>query len=130
MTRRAPYVVAYSIATALIIAGLIYGFHTWRGGDDKPKATPTVKKIVYMSTDGIIENIERRLTQHQGQQMKATCPKRVNKAIGTKFDCKVYFAGRKDIIATARVKIDGPRGEFSWKSEPKVKSKPTSKATS
>jgi hypothetical protein len=128
MTRRAPFVVAYSIATALIIAGLIYGFRTWRADDDKPKAaaTPTVTKIVYISTDGIIENIERRLTQHQGQQMKATCPKKVSKAIGTKFSCKVYFAGRKDVIATARVKIDGPHGQFSWKSHSKVKSKPAS----
>lgn len=128
MRTRAPFVIAYSIATALIIAGLIYGFRTWRGDDEKPSAgaTPTVKPVVYMSTDGIIENIERRLTQHQGQQMKATCPKRVDKAIGTKFNCKVYFAGRKDVIATARVKIDGPRGEFSWKSHPRVKSKPTS----
>ena len=126
MTRRAPYIVAYSIATALIIAGLIYGFHTWRGDGDKPAATPSVKPIGDMSTDGIIENIERRLTLHQGQQMKAKCPKRINEAIGSRIDCKVYFAGRKDVIAIAKVKIDGPRGEFSWKSHPKVKSKPTS----
>jgi hypothetical protein len=126
MSRRAPFVIAYSIATALIIAGLIYGFHTWRGDDDKPSAapTPTVKKITYISTDGVIENIERRLTAHQGQQMKATCPKKVSKAIGTKFDCKVYFAGRKGVIATAHVKIDGPHGQFSWTSEAKVKKDP------
>ena len=125
--RRAPFVIAYAIASALIIAGLIYGFNTWGGKDDKNGAgsTPTVKPIKYMSTDGIIENIERRLTQHEGRQMKATCPKKVATTIGNKFKCKVYFLGRKDVISIARVKIDGPRGEFSWKSYPRVRSKPT-----
>jgi hypothetical protein len=121
--------IAYSVATALIIAGLLYGLRTWGGDDEKATpSNPTVAPVKYMSSDGIVENIERRLTQHEGQQMKATCPKRVPMTVGDKFNCKVYFAGRDDVIATARVKIDGPRGEFSWKSEPKVKStpKPTS----
>jgi hypothetical protein len=126
--RRLPFILSYGIATALIVAGLIYGFRTWGGNDDekgKPP-TPTVRPVKYMSTDGIIENIERRLTQHEGRQMKATCLKRVPQTVGTTFRCKVYFAGRADYIATAHVKIDGPGGEFHWKSVSKVKSKPTS----
>lgn len=120
-----PSLIAYTIATALIVVGLLYGLRTWGHGDDKgAPLTPTVKPIKYMSSDGIVENIERRLTQHEGRQMKAKCPKRVAMTVGDKFDCNVYFPGRKDVIATAHVKIDGPRGEFSWKSEPKVKSKP------
>ncbi|MCW2799931.1 MAG: hypothetical protein JWQ70_1403 [Aeromicrobium sp.] len=129
--RRAPYVIAYAIATALIIAGLIYGIRSsWGQGDNKSGAssTPTARPVRYMSSDGIIENIERRLTQHQGQQMKATCPKRVPTTVGTTFDCKVYFVGRTDVIAAAHVKI-GVRGEFDWKSEPKVKSTPTPSPT-
>jgi hypothetical protein len=116
--------IAYTVASALILVGLLYFLHNWGDDGDKPSATPTVKKIKYMSSDGIIENIERRLTEHEGRQMKARCPKRVAMTVGNKFTCKVYFADRKGVIANARVKIDGPRGEFSWKSEPKVKSTP------
>ena len=88
----------------------------------KPEAKETVKPVVLMSTDGVKDNIERRLTQREGRQIKAKCPKKVDQAIGTKFNCDVFFAGREDAIATANVVIDGPNGEFSWKSEPKVKS--------
>ncbi|MCW2801920.1 MAG: hypothetical protein JWN06_137 [Propionibacteriaceae bacterium] len=126
--RRLPYVIAYVIATALIITGLIYGLRSRGGDDDKPSAaTPSAKAtpVKYMSSDGVIENIERRLTEHQGRQMKASCPKRVAMTVGSTFTCDVYFADRKDAIGIAQVKIDGPNGEFSWKSKPIAKSTST-----
>lgn len=124
--RRLPFAIAYVVATAMIIAGLIYGIQSLGGDEDKPVATPsaTAKPVKYMSSDGVIENIERRLTKHQGRQMKASCPERVAMTVGTTFSCDVYFEGRKDAIGIAQVKIDGPHGQFSWKSEPIATSTP------
>ena len=125
--RRLPFAIAYVVATAMIIAGLIYGIQSLGGDDDtKPVAKPTstVKPVKYMSSGGVVENIERRLTKHQGRQMKATCPKRVAMTVGSTFSCDVYFAGRTDAIGIAQVKIDGPNGQFSWTSEPIAQSTP------
>jgi len=125
--RRLPFAIAYVVATAMIIAGLIYGIQSLGGDDDtKPAAKPTstVKPVKYMSSGGVVENIERRLTKHQGRQMKATCPKRVVMTVGSTFSCNVYFAGRPDAIGIAQVKIDGPNGGFSWTSEPVARSTP------
>ena len=117
--------VAFVVATAadhrgrdLLVPGLM-------DEKKKPEAKETVKPVVLMSTDGVEDNIERRLTAREGRAIKAECPKKVDQAIGTKFTCDVFFAGREDAIAVANVVIDGPNGEFSWKSEPKVKSETT-----
>lgn len=112
--------VAFVVATLMIVAGGVFWYHDRGGDDSEPDSKPTVKPVVLMSTDGVKENIERRLAQREGRQIKAVCPKKVDQAIGTTFTCDVFFAGRDDAIATAQVKIDGPNGEFAWKSEPKV----------
>ena len=113
--------VAFIIATLMVVVGGVMWFLQDKG-DDKPEAKETVKPVVLMSTSGVKDNIERRLTQREGRQIKADCPPKVNQEIGTEFTCDVFFADREDAIAVANVVIDGPNGEFSWKSEPKVKS--------
>lgn len=114
--------VAFIVATLMVIAGGIMWFLQNRDEKEKPEAKETVKPVVLMSTNGVQDNIERRLTQREGRQIKAECPPKVDQAIGTKFTCDVYFSGREDAIAVAHVVIDGPNGEFSWKSEANVKS--------
>jgi hypothetical protein len=114
--------VAFVVATILVIAGAIFWFKDSMDEKKAPEAKETVKPVVLMSTSGVQDNIERKLTAREGRQIKAECPKKVDQAIGTTFTCDVFFDGRDDAIATANVKIDGPNGEFSWKSEPKVKS--------
>ena len=113
--------IAFLVATLLMIAGAIFWFSDMLKERKTPEAKETVKPVVLMSTSGVNDNIERRLTQREGRQIKAECPTKVDQAIGTKFACDVFFAGRDEAIATANVVIDGPNGEFSWKSEPKVK---------
>ncbi len=120
--------VAFVVATLLMIAGAIFWFKDSMKEEDEPKAKPTEQPVVLMSTDGVEDNIERRLTQREGRRVKADCPKKVDQAIGTTFACDVFFDGREDPIATANVEIDGPNGEFSWKSEAKVKSKDVDEA--
>lgn len=114
--------VAFIVATVMVIVGAVMWFLQDKDEKEKPEAKETVKPVVMMSTDGVQDNIERRLTQREGRAIKAECPAKVNQEIGTKFTCDVFFTGRADAIAIANVVIDGPNGEFSWKSEPKVKS--------
>ena len=114
--------VAFMVATLLVIAGAIFWFKDTLSEKKEPEAKETVKPVVLMSTNGVQDNIERKLTAREGRQIKAECPKKVDQAIGTTFTCDVFFADRDDAIAVANVKIDGPNGEFSWKSEAKVKS--------
>ncbi len=109
--------VAFLVATLLMIAGAIFWFIDSNSEENKAGAEPTVVPVVMMSTDGVEENIERRLTQNAGRQVKADCPKKVDQAIGTAFTCDVFFPDRKEPIAIANVTIDGPNGEFTWKSE-------------
>ncbi len=109
--------VAFLVATLLMIAGAIFWFIDSNSEENKAGAEPTVIPVVMMSTDGVEENIERRLTQNAGRQVKADCPKKVDQAIGTVFTCDVFFPDRKEPIAIANVTIDGPNGEFTWKSE-------------
>ncbi len=116
--------VAFVVATLMIIAGAVFWLMDGKSEDGKPAAKPTVQPVVLMSTDGVEDNIERRLAQREGRQIKANCPKKVDQAIGTTFTCQVFFVGRDDAIAVADVKIDGPNGEFSWKSQANVTSTP------
>ena len=113
--------VAFVVATILMIAGAIFWFKDILSEKKTPEAKETAVPVVLMSTDGVEDNIERRLRQREGRQIKADCPKKVDQAVGTTFTCDVFFVGRDEAIATANVTIDGPGGEFSWKSEPKVK---------
>lgn len=117
--------VAFLVATVLVIAGAIFWFKDTLSEKKEPEAKETVQPVVLMSTSGVQDNIERKLTQREGRQIKAECPKKVDQAIGTTFTCDVFFADREDAIAIANVTIDGPDGEFTWKSEPKVKSDPS-----
>ncbi|WP_332643824.1 hypothetical protein [Aeromicrobium sp.] len=114
--------VAFVVATLLMVAGAIMWFKDSMDEKKKPESEETVQPVILMSTDGVEDNIERRLTAREGRQIVAKCPKKVDQAIGTKFECDVFFPYRDDPIATANVEIDGPNGEFSWKSEAKVKS--------
>ncbi len=120
--RKSATNVAFVVATLLMIAGAIMWFRDSMDEKKKPESKETVQPVILMSSDGVEDNIERRLGAREGRQIVAKCPKKVDQAIGTTFDCDVFFAGRDDAIATAHVEIDGPNGEFSWKSEPKVKS--------
>ncbi len=115
--------VAFVVATLLMIAGALFWARDALKEEKKPEAKETVKPVVLMSSDGVEDNIERRLVAREGRPISAECPKKVDQAIGTEFDCDIFFTGREDAIATAHVVIDGPNGEFSWKSESKVKSK-------
>lgn len=114
--------VAFVVATLLMIAGAIMWFKDSMDEKKKPESKETVQPVILMSSDGVEDNIERRLGEREGREIVAKCPKKVDQAIGTTFDCDVFFKGREDAIATAHVEIDGPNGEFSWKSEPNVKS--------
>lgn len=108
------------------IVVLVMGIKMW--GDDpaaKEKA-PVAPKIVYMSTEGVVANIERRLEGQTGYGLKAKCPKKVNEAVGSKFRCSVRRDGQDEKIAIATVKINGEGGQFTWTSEPFPKPTPTS----
>ncbi|MDR7086687.1 hypothetical protein J2X11_001526 [Aeromicrobium panaciterrae] len=121
--------VAFVVATLLMIAGAIFWAKDNFKEQNRPESKETVAPVILMSSDGVEDNIERRLSGREGRPIVAKCPKKVDQAIGTKFDCDVFFPNREDAIATAHVVVDGPNGEFSWKSEPKVKSDDDEEAT-
>jgi hypothetical protein len=102
------------VVLALIAA--VYLMIKTSGGDDEPEAAPTTDKIVFMSTGGVVDNIERRLERRTGAALTIRCPKKVDSAIGTTFRCSVRYAGGTEKIALAAVTIDGPDGDFSWTS--------------
>lgn len=109
------------IVVVVFIAVVVFLIRT-SGSDDKTaQAEPTDKPIVYMGTGGVVDNIERRLEARTGRDLRIKCPEKVDEAIGTTFRCSVRYVGLDDIISKAAVKIDGPGGEFSWKSESVVK---------
>lgn len=103
------------VVLALIAA--VYFMIKTTGGDDEPQvAAPEATAIVYMSTTGVVDNIERKLEQRSGSNLTVRCPKRVDSAIGTRFRCSVRYDGGTDKIALATVVIDGPDGDFTWTS--------------
>lgn len=102
------------VVIALIAA--VYLMFKTSGGDDEPEATPSTTAIRYMSTNGVVDNIERKLQARAGRALKIRCPKKVDSAVGTKFRCSVRPAGSDEKIAIASVVIDGPNGDFSWTS--------------
>lgn len=112
------------LAIALVIAAAVVAIKTFGSDDESAKPTPKDAPIVYMTTGGVKENIERHLGEKTGRVIEVRCPKKVNEAIGTTFRCSVRYAGREDRLAIASVKIDGPQGEFSWKSESLIKKSP------
>ena len=120
--RKSATNVAFVVATLLMVAGAIFWFKDSLDEKEKPEAEETVQPVILMSTDGVEDNIERRLTGLEGRPIVAKCPKKVDQAIGTTFECGVFFPNREDAVATAHVEIDGPNGEFTWKSESAVKS--------
>jgi hypothetical protein len=118
--------VLLGVVVVVFVAVVIFLFVTMRGGgDDKPDATASKAPIRYMATSGVEDNIVRRLEAKAGFQLAARCPKKVNHAIGTTFRCRVLRQGEHRTIAIAEVKIDGPRGEFSWTSSSKSVATPT-----
>lgn len=102
------------VVIALIVA--VYLMITTSGGDDEPETTPSTTAIRYMSTNGVVDNIERRLQARAGRDLLIRCPKKVDSAEGTRFRCSVRPAGSDERIAIASVVIDGPNGDFSWTS--------------
>ncbi|KQX75217.1 MULTISPECIES: hypothetical protein [Aeromicrobium] len=99
-----------------LVAAIYFMIKTTGGGDDEPEATPTTTKVVYMSTNGVTDNIERRLEKRTGGDLRIRCPKKVDSAIGTTFRCSVRTATGTEKIALATVTIDGPDGDFTWTS--------------
>jgi hypothetical protein len=116
----------FVVAVLLLVVGGFFALRAMNEGDEEKaeKAAPAAP-VEFMSTDGVVDNIERRLTQNEGRAMRASCPDKVEQTIGTRFQCDVFFEGRDDAVAVADVEIDGPGGEFSWKSRAKVQSSPT-----
>lgn len=108
------------IVVIALIAAVYFMITTTGGGDDEPKATPAPQKIVYMSTSGVVDNIERRLERRAGRDLRIRCPKKVDKAVGTTFRCSVRTATGTERIALATVTIDGPDGDFTWTSSSKA----------
>ena len=106
------------VAIALVAA--VYFMIKTSGGDDEPKAAPAPSKVEYMSTSGVVDNIERRLEKRAGRDLRIRCPKKVDKAVGTVFRCSVRTATDTERIALATVTIDGPDGDFSWTSSSKA----------
>lgn len=106
------------VVIALVAA--VYLMIKTSGGDDEPKAGPAPTTIEYMSTSGVVENIERRLERRAGRDLRIRCPKKVDKALGTTFRCSVRTATGTDRIALATVTIDGPDGDFTWTSSSKA----------
>lgn len=107
--------VMLALVVVALIAGVIFLFMAM-GKDEEPEAAkPTAKPIVYMSTSGVVDNIERRLEPKAGP-LKVKCPKKVSDAVGTKFRCSIRYDGGTERIAIASVKISGPQGEFTWTS--------------
>jgi hypothetical protein len=106
------------VVIALIAA--VYFMIKTSGGDDEPAATPGPAKVVYMSTGGVVDNIERKLEKRAGRDLRIRCPKKVDKAVGTTFRCSVRTATGTERIALATVTIDGPDGDFSWTSSSKA----------
>ncbi len=102
------------VVIALIAA--IYLMIKTSGGDDEEAPEVAEDQVVYMSTSGVVDNIERRLESRIGADLKIRCPKKVDSAIGTTFRCSVRYAGGTERIAIASVEIDGPDGDFRWTS--------------
>jgi hypothetical protein len=116
------------VVIALIAA--VYFMIKTSGGDDEPEATPSASPtIVYMSTNGVVDNIERRLEPRAGTALKVRCPKKVDSAIGTTFRCSVRTATGTEKIALATVTIDGPDGDFTWTSSSDELRTPTPSAS-
>lgn len=102
------------VAVALVAAVYFMIKTTGGGGEDEPVAAePTIR---LMSTNGVVDNIERRLEAEAGSGLRVLCPEKVDSALGTTFRCSVRYEARKGRIAIASVVIDGPNGEFSWSS--------------
>lgn len=109
--------IALVLVVVTLIAGVVFLFRIMGSDEEKPGAKngSTAKPIVYMSTSGVVDNIERRLEPKAGP-LKVKCPKKVSDAIGTKFRCSIRYDGGTERIAIASVKISGPQGEFTWTS--------------
>lgn len=100
------------------IAALVVGILAWKNDPAKDEVAPVAPEVVYMSTSGVVANIERRLETQTGYGLRARCPKKVDEAVGTKFRCSVRRDGQDAKIAIAHVEINGEGGQFTWKSTP------------
>ena len=117
------------VVVALVAA--VYLMIKTTGGEDEPEEAATeATKIVYMSTNGVVDNIERKLERRAATSLEVRCPKKVDSKIGTTFRCSVRFEGGKDKIALATVTIDGPDGDFTWTSTNKELITPRPASTS
>ena len=114
-----------------LVAAIYFMIKTSFGGDDdaKPEATPTQTQVVYMSTSGVVDNIERRLEKRTGGDLKVRCPRKVDSAMGTTFRCSVRTVTGTEKIALATVTIDGPDGDFTWTSSSDALRTPTPSPT-
>lgn len=110
---------ALVLVVITLIAGVVFLFRIMGSDEEKPEASKsgsTTKPVVYMSTSGVVDNVERRLEPKAGGGLTVKCPRKVSDAIGTKFHCKIRYDGGTKVIAIAKVKISGPQGEFTWTS--------------
>lgn len=103
------------IVVIALIAAVYLMFKT-SGGDEEEAPAVEPDAIAYMSTGGVVDNIERRLEAKIGSALAVRCPKKVDSAIGTTFRCSVRHQGGAEKIAIASVVIDGPDGDFTWTS--------------
>ncbi|MET1038338.1 MAG: hypothetical protein ABW075_08695 [Aeromicrobium sp.] len=108
--------VMLGIVVIALVAAVYLMIRTTGGADEEAPEAAEPDQVVYMSTGGVVDNIERRLESRIGSALTIRCPKKVDSAIGTAFRCSVRHDGGTEKIAIASVVIDGPDGEFTWTS--------------
>jgi hypothetical protein len=116
--RRIATTVGMLLVIGAGIAAVVMAIVMWRDAPDDAQAAPPQPSVVYMSTDGVEANIERRLQASSAIRVQAKCPRRVVDAIGTRFSCSIRKAGTSQQIAVASVRIRGENGQFTWTSQP------------
>lgn len=117
--RRVAAIILVIIAAAMVIVAL-RGFL-----DDDSDSSPTspspsneADKGPQRHTDYVEQGIAERLTQRSGKQTDVTCPEAVSAKVGTKFTCKIRYAGDDEVVSKAKVKIDGKDGHYTWDANP------------
>lgn len=119
-----------NILLGLLVVGVIAAivlFFTTRANEEESNAAPAPEpeKVVYMSTSGVVANVDRRLERQIGIPLTVRCPKKVDESVGTTFRCSVRRERDNKRLAVAKVKIRGAGGQFGWTSTPVAVKTPT-----